>query len=106
MVVVGNKETKGIQGGGTPQGAGLRPCSESPQDRREGSVPEKQELHQPSWMERRPELCRSAPRPRSIQAPVDWELPYLLQELTPGLENWPSPLLWFLLVPCTINNPY
>ena len=46
----------------------------------------------------RPELCRSAPPPRSIEAPADWELQWLLLELTLGLESWQQPLLLFLLV--------
>ena len=42
-----NKETKGLQGGGAPRGAGLRPGRVSPGQ--ESPVPETQELHQPSW---------------------------------------------------------
>ena len=48
-----NKETKGIQGGGAPRGAGLRPGRVPPGQ--ESSVPEKQELHQSSWVERHPQ---------------------------------------------------
>ena len=48
-----NKETKGIQGGGAPRGAGLRLGRVPPGQ--ESSVPEKQELHQSSWVERHPQ---------------------------------------------------
>ena len=48
-----NKETKGIQGGGAPRGARLRPGRVPPGQ--ESSVPEKQELHQSSWVERHPQ---------------------------------------------------
>ena len=48
-----NKETKGIQGGGAPRGAKLRPGRVPPGQ--ESSVPEKQELHQSSWVERHPQ---------------------------------------------------
>ena len=41
------------------------------------------------------------PIPWSIQAPVDWDLRELLQELTQGLESWLTPVGLFLLVsPC------
>ena len=45
-----NKGTKGLQGGGAPRGAGIRPGRVSPGQ--ESPVLEKQELHQSSWTER------------------------------------------------------
>ena len=49
-----------------------------------------------------PELCRSATcNPWSIQALADWELWWLLRELTSGLESWPpSVWLFFLVLLC------
>ena len=55
-----NKETKGIQGGGAPRGAGLRPGRVSPGQ--ESPVPEKQELHQSSRAERRSQGVRAGPQ--------------------------------------------
>ena len=44
-------------------------------------------------------LCRSAPRhPGSTRPERTGSCGWLLGELTPGLENWPPPLVLFLLV--------
>ena len=55
-----NKETKGLQGGGAPRGAGLRLGRVSPGQ--ESPVPEKQELHQPSRPERGSQRVGAGPQ--------------------------------------------
>ena len=50
--------------------------------------------------------CHQAPpscageHPTLLELSVDWELWYLLQELTPGLESWLPPVVLLLVSPC------
>ena len=55
-----NKETKGIQGGRAPRGARLRTGGVPPGQ--ESFVPEKQDLHQSSWAEWRPQGFGGGPQ--------------------------------------------
>ena len=93
----GNNETKGIQGGGAPRGAGLRPGQVSPGQ--ESPVPEKQELHQSSWAERGSQGVKARPQESGdvLRLPgtltdtcAPGRAPHPVAELPKGLQHLPG----------------
>ena len=97
QVYQSSRKERHLQGAraGSQEGQG---CPQAPRGTNRGTAPRGEQGHSSC---QRPELCRSAsPAPRASRPCRlgDWDLRYLLQELTLELESWLPPVWLFLLV--------